>query len=361
MYSLHELLFSVSLAVYVAASVFIAVVRWGHRCEEHRHNMDYHFPAWRTMVVCFLSNLLLLPVVFMPADADAQMLVRIVLILGSPYFCAMLMFTYFGKILGYTTWRRPLYILSIPVSIVMAIGLVCVFLPGTQMEGRFVQTLVSISGIVAIVNIGLFFGALAMVVHNMRSFSSQNYSNQEDFPLHYAARVIWLPIIHVSVSWIASFVGTLPVMSVSALVFTVLSVYFFIGALSPHRRVDVRNVKAAMAAPKVSSADPSALSPARKDEIERAVRHCVEEKEAFLDSHLTLTSLSRDCGVNRTYLSAVMNERLGGFFAYVNRCRLAHAATLRVQHPEFSVEELATASGFSSRQTYYNVLKKLKG
>ena len=361
MYSLHELLFSVSLAVYVAASVFIAVVRWGHRCEEHRHNMDYHFPAWRTMVVCFLSNLLLLPVVFMPADADAQMLVRIVLILGSPYFCAMLMFTYFGKILGYTTWRRPLYILSIPVSIVMAIGLVCVFLPGTQMEGRFVQTLVSISGIVAIVNIGLFFGALAMVVHNMRSFSSENYSNQEDFPLHYAARVIWLPIIHVSVSWIASFVGTLPVMSVSALVFTVLSVYFFIGALSPHRRVDVRNVKAAMAAPKVSSADPSALSPARKDEIERAVRHCVEEKEAFLDSHLTLTSLSRDCGVNRTYLSAVMNERLGGFFAYVNRCRLAHAATLRVQHPEFSVEELATASGFSSRQTYYNVLKKLKG
>ena len=362
MYSLSELLFSVSLAVYVAASVFIAVVRWGHRCEEHRHNMDYHFPAWRTMVGCFLSNLLLLPVVFMPADADAQMLARIVFILGSPYFCAMLMFTYFGKILGFTQWRRPLYILSIPVSVVMALGLVCVFMPGTQMEGRFVQTLVSVSGIVAIVDIGMFFGALAMVVRNMRRFSSENYSNQEDFPHHYAARVIWLPIIHVSVSWIASFIGTLPVMSVSALVFTVLSIYFFIGALSPHRRVDVQNVKAAMASPKGSSTETAdTLPPARKDEIERAVRRCVEEKEAFLDCHLTLTSLSRDCGVNRTYLSAVMNERLGGFFAYVNRCRLAHAATLRVQHPEFSVEELATASGFSSRQTYYNVLKKLKG
>ena len=360
MFSYQELLFSAAMAAYIATCVIIAVVRWGHRCEAHRHNMDYHFPAWRTIIYCFLTNLLLLPVVFMPADPDAQMLVRILLIMGSPYFCAMLIFTYFGKVLGINTWKRPLYALSFPVGIVVAVGLLCVVMPGTQMEGRFVRALVSLSGILAIAELVSFFVSLSMVARAMRRFSSENYSNLEDFPQHYAARVIWLPIIHVFISWVASFIGTLPVMSVGVFLLAVLSVYFLIGALSPHRRVDVQNVKAAMVKTPASADTSDILSPARKNEIVAAIRRCVEEKKAFLDSHLTLTSLSRDCGVNRTYLSAVMNERLGGFFSYVNRCRLAHAATLRVQHPEYSVEELATSSGFSSRQTYYNVLKKLK-
>lgn len=361
MFSYQEVLFTAATAVYVAASVIIAVVRWGHRCEAHRQNMDYHFPAWRTIIFCFLTNLLLLPVVFMPADPDAHMLLRIILIMGSPYFCAMLIFTYFGKVLGVHSWKRPLYALSIPVAVVVGIGLVCLIMPGTQMDGTFVKSLVSFSGILAIAELASFFISLNMVVRAMRRFSGENYSNQEDFPVHYAARVLWLPIIHVVISWIGSFIGSLPVMSVCLLLLAVLSVYFLIGALSPHRRVDVENVKKAMVtAPAPAGIPDTQLSPARKDEIAQAIRHFVEDKEAYLDRHLTLSSLSRACGVNRTYMSAVMNERLGGFFSYVNRCRLAHAATLRVQHPEFSVEELATASGFSSRQTYYNVLKKLK-
>jgi AraC-like DNA-binding protein len=103
-----------------------------------------------------------------------------------------------------------------------------------------------------------------------------------------------------------------------------------------------------------------ALSQHRIDEITEIIRRCVEDEQAYLDSHLTLTSLSRTCGVNRTYLSQVITERMGGFYVYVNRCRLAHVSRLKVQHPEASIEEIVTASGFGSRQSYYNVRRQLE-
>jgi transcriptional regulator GlxA family with amidase domain len=51
---------------------------------------------------------------------------------------------------------------------------------------------------------------------------------------------------------------------------------------------------------------------------------------------------------------------MGGFYTYVNRCRLAHVARLKVQQPDTSIEEIATASGFGSRQSYYNVRRQLE-
>lgn len=38
-------LISVSLAVYVTASVYVAAVRWGHRCAPYAKHMDYYYPA----------------------------------------------------------------------------------------------------------------------------------------------------------------------------------------------------------------------------------------------------------------------------------------------------------------------------
>lgn len=54
----------------------------------------------------------------------------------------------------------------------------------------------------------------------------------------------------------------------------------------------------------------------------------------------------------------MLSERLGGFFVYVNRCRLAHAARLQKERPDISVSELIDASGFS-RTTYYKVRREL--
>ncbi len=65
--TLQDALFSAALAVYLTASVFVAAVRWGHRCQPYGKHMDYYHPAWKTVIFCYLSNLLMAPAVFMVA------------------------------------------------------------------------------------------------------------------------------------------------------------------------------------------------------------------------------------------------------------------------------------------------------
>ena len=160
-------------------------------------------------------------------------------------------------------------------------------------------------------------------------------------------------------------------------VLSVLAVYLLLEVLSPHRAMDAERLDTgeivhepesdAFVSEAPVEETPAASSPAgetslsqeRQEEIVRAIRHFVEEERGYLDCHLTLASLSRSIGINRTYVSSVMSDCLGGFFTYVNRCRMAHAARLKVEQPDLAVADLAIASGFGSRQSYYNVRKQL--
>ena len=369
MYSLQDILFCASLAVYVATSVFIAMVRWGHRCEPYGRHMDYYYPAWREVIFCFLANVLMVPALFLPEESDAILQLRLMLILASPFFCAVLMFSYFGKTLKVDNWRAPVYILAVPLGIVAVIATVLAFIPGPQMDRSFCQWFFTIGGVLAVACLACFVIAFRMVTRALRRFNEENYSNPDDFPGKFASRIIWVPALNLAVSWVAAFIGTKPVLSVSLLALSVLGVLFLIGALSPHRDMDVEQLETECV-PAQPGADPASeeeseaesdvvLSPERQEEMVRAIRHYVEDEQAYLNSHLTLTELARSIGINRGYVSAVMNSRLGGFFAYVNNCRYAHVARLRVEHPDMPVGELIDVSGFGSRSTYYSIRKRL--
>ena len=369
LYSDQDLFFSSSLAVYVAVGLIVAIVRWGHKCEPFAQHMDYYYPAWKVVVCCFLSVALLIPAVFKPQDSDAILQLRIMLMLSSPFYAAAMMFAYFGKVLKKTWWRRPVYILALPISFLFLAAFVHTVIPGTQMEGFPRRLFVGLTAGLSVLYLIIFFMALYMVASAMRRFSEQNYSNPDDFPRSYASKVIWIPILHVGVSWASAFIGTQTALCWGVLLQSVLNVMFLIGALSPHRARDVEQLDSGeQPATSVVEALPEEareeedlpLSQARGRAILKTLKHLMEEDQVFLDSHLTLASLSRSCGVNRTYVSRVMNESLGGFFNYVNRCRLDYANELKARHPEMSVDELVMASGFGSRQSYYNIRRSLK-
>ena len=358
-YTFSELVFSASLAVFIAVSLSIAAVRWGHRCEPYARHMDYYFPAWKVVVFSFLTCLVLIPSVFLPKEADAVLHVRMMLMLSSFYFSSMILFSYFGKVLKVNWWRRPIYALSVPFGIMILSGCAFTLIPGTQLEGAFCRFYFSVGGILAIIFLLCFAMAVRMIARAILRVSQENYSNPEDFPQRYAIHVIWIPFTHVAVSWLIVYIGSLEVLSGGMLILSIINVAFIIGALSPHRAKDVRlfESEAQASEPVVEEAG---ISQEFKDELVRTIRHHVEDEQAYLDCHLTLASLSRSCGANRTYVSQVLGERLGGFFLYVNRCRMAHAARYRLDNPNASVEDVAIASGFGSRQSYYNVRKQLE-
>ena len=365
--SFNEMLLSASLAGYVVASLMVSFVRWGHRCEPYAQHQDYYFPAWKAVIWCFLSNLLLFPAIFMPQHEDAIMQLRILLMLNSPFFCAMLMFTYFGRIVNVKWWKSPLYTLAILYGASAIPVTVLTILPEDQMTGNTAVWIVCITGILAVVYLLVYLVAILFLAKHIRRFAEENFSNPDDFPKQYATGVILVSLTHVSISWFASFMGDPPVMAACLLVLTVLIAVFLIGALTPHREMDIRRLQEKEKTPAVrttpkplTESAPIVLSEEKKDEIAALIRRAVEVDKIYLDSHLTLASLAKACGINRTYVSIVISDRLGGFFQYVIRCRLAHAANYKVQHPGASVEEVVEASGFGSRQSYYNVRRQME-
>ena len=368
MYSLQDLLFSLSLTIYLTVSVIVAVVRWKHKCEPYARYADYYYPGWRAIVFCYLINLVLLPAVFFPGNSDFILLVRMMLILGSPALCALLLFSYFGKVLNVTWWRKPVYALVISFVVVILVALVIAIIPGPHLSGFYGRCYFALAGTLALFYFISFFMAIRLIARALRSRARENYSNPDDFPYRFARASLLLPILHLLVSWVSTFIGSVPALSIGLLLLAVQSVIFLVGVLSPHRNMAVEQLEARqtpmpepepVAAPPAPEPEVTILSPARKEALVKAIRKCVEEDKAYLDCHLTLASLSRMIGVNRTYVSAVMSDCLGGFFVYVNRCRMAHAAQLKVEQPDITVGEMISASGFGSRQSYYNVRKQL--
>lgn len=359
MLTLQDSLFSASLAVYMTASVFVAAVRWGHRCQPYGKHMDYYYPAWKTVIFCFLSNLLMAPAIFMPTEPDAILQLRLLLILASPFFCAVLLFSYFGKVLKDNKWRLPVYILSVPFGLMVLSATVLALIPGTQMTPAFCRWFFTLGGVLAVAFLLCFVTAIFMVARQLRLSAEEQYSNPDDFPEKFAAKVIRIPILHLAASWVCAYIGTPASLSLGLLVLSVLALVFLIGILSPHRALTVEQLEAA-GVPDKQDAEEFSLPQERQDEIEKAIRRLVETEHAFLDSHLQLDGVAERIGINSKYVSVVMRSRLGGFYTYVNRCRLAHAARLQVEHPDRPLSAVIEDAGFASRTTYYKVRKQLE-
>lgn len=359
-YSLQEFLLSFSLIVYLTTCAIVAVVRWGHKCAPYANHIDYYFPGWRTLVFGALSNLVLLPVVFLPGDRDALLQLRLILLMASPLFCSVLIYSYFGRVLKLTWWKKPAVAMSMSYLAMSLFALVVTLIPGTQMQGMFRSIYFIIAGALTTVYLVALIVALIMIIQPLSRFSEESFSNPDDFPEQYARTLIFIPLLHLVMSWSATFNGHLPVLTFALLMLSVLLVIILLGALSPHRTLEVAQLEKEVDADQTESiAEPEQLSQERKDEILSAIRAQVEDEQACLDSHLTLSKLSQLCGFNRTYVSSVLNETLGGFFTYVNRCRLEHAETYKKEHPEADMDEVALLSGFNNRQSYYNARKKL--
>ncbi|MDT3360760.1 MAG: hypothetical protein LIR31_02040 [Bacteroidota bacterium] len=97
----------------------------------------------------------------------------------------------------------------------------------------------------------------------------------------------------------------------------------------------------------------------KQAEMLAAIREVVEGQQAFLEAHLTLQDVADRCGYGRTYISTLIKEEMGGFYAYVNRLRLAYVEEYLQAHPEATLGEAIDMAGFGSRPTYYHMRQKL--
>ena len=78
-----------------------------------------------------------------------------------------------------------------------------------------------------------------------------------------------------------------------------------------------------------------------------------------ITERITLESLSKRFGYEKTYFSRVFNKFLGiNLREYLNRCRISESKRMREENPGMTVSMIAEQCGFDSPNTYYRALKK---
>ena len=89
------------------------------------------------------------------------------------------------------------------------------------------------------------------------------------------------------------------------------------------------------------------------EEMKAQLDELMNEREIYLNSHLTLSDLAAALGTNRTYLSNYLNRELKvSFYDYVNSHRVKRACAMITSDPDVSITDLAERCGFNSVSTF---------
>lgn len=90
----------------------------------------------------------------------------------------------------------------------------------------------------------------------------------------------------------------------------------------------------------------------------------MEEKKPFLDAELSLTSLSKQIGLNRNQLSQLINDGIGkNFYDFINKYRVEEVKRLMVdqQKRNYNLLGIALEAGFKSKSTFNLIFKRFTG
>lgn len=109
---------------------------------------------------------------------------------------------------------------------------------------------------------------------------------------------------------------------------------------------------------------------AQKEELRKAYRRqplhpedAPNEEPPFLNPDFNREDLMKITALSKNRLNPFLREYAGadGFSDYINRLRVEHSISMLKDNRMYSIDAIATASGFKSRNTYYVAFNKLLG
>ena len=91
-------------------------------------------------------------------------------------------------------------------------------------------------------------------------------------------------------------------------------------------------------------------------------RYYQKELKVYLRFHVTIQDLSREIGINRTYLSNFINETYGeNFNNWINGLRINEAKYKILTTSENSLSEIARKVGFADLAHFSKIFKRKEG
>lgn len=358
--------YGIAAAVYLTTCLVVAAVRWFHVCRPYDEHPDYYFPGRPFFSGNFLSAVVILPYIINPESPDALYLMRVYFLPMTLYELTLMLFAYFGNVLHWNRWQLPTIVTGLPASLASAVALVLALIPGEQVVGCIASEYVLhlLSGFLTLV----CFVSVYLVFRWARGFDDDEFSNPSDIPVLQARSWMFLLLAVVGLLWAGALTRDQLVLSVMMLIYSVIAVAFLLSVLHPKRTRPYQPAEPAgvdasapeeTPAPEEEAAPRRNISPRKVQDMLAAINTVVVEQKAFLEPHLTIQDVADRCGYSRSYIASLMKSELGGFFNYVNRYRVRYLKRYLREYPGTTVQEAAEESGFSSRQAYYAIRKKL--
>jgi AraC-like DNA-binding protein len=111
------------------------------------------------------------------------------------------------------------------------------------------------------------------------------------------------------------------------------------------------------------SPKPTSPNDVREYSFAQSLPAIIESEELYLNPTLSIKDLATRIGTNRTYLSDYFTHvQQTTFYDYINHLRIEKKSIpLMQQHLEYTLEQIATESGFQSISTFRRSFQKLKG
>lgn len=385
---LYDHYYSLAALAFILSGLFFAAVRWFHVCRPYQQDPSYYFPARPLLTVFFILPAITFPYVLWPGDSDAWLLMKSYFPLTHMYICAVLMFNYFGSVKHWNKWKRSAIFMAVPLILLLVFLLFNALTHYYSWGGRSQQALVIVTIGMGIIASVFSFVSLWKVMSWLRQLKAGDFfSNPDDFPAAYAQKILFAPVFEFFVVWAVFFADSKKVMALMHLVFMVFNIWFLLTVLHSKREktptswmtdeepsdsalslekqqqepseYQVANQELQQESSYVNEQGGTGLPDEKVASIMKEIRAFVEEGRQYLNPHLTIADVASHCGYGRTYVSRVLANEMGGFFRYVNTLRLQHAQTYREEHPNATQEEVAVASGFSSRQAFYAVRRRM--
>ena len=191
------------------------------------------------------------------------------------------------------------------------------------------------------------------------------YSNESDFPVQFAKRVEWLPLLICALLY-SCFVINHPIAKmVRDLIMMVTCASFVFYTLNPHRSLRPELAKA-MEEEESGSGDHDGhqkkyLSEKKRNEMEVEMMKILIDEKLYLADHFSMTELVHKMGTNKRYLNEVISQsRYDTFYNLINTLRIDNACRMLKENKYAKLETVALASGFSSGSAFSQVFKKIK-
>lgn len=380
MFSQTELIYSIACTAYVVTCLMFAAVRWFHVCPGAKENKSYYHPDRKLLTLFYAVPIILLPYVLNPASHASWLLVKGYYPLTHFFYCAVLLFNYFGKVRQWRRWLSSGIAASVLVSIAAALLLAVSLMPECKINEAWEHTLNSI-----IIAVGLLMTiycgvAIWQVWQWIHEYSTDNFSNIDDFPLPYARGVIVIPIIHALLIWPMVLLDSPKWLATMQLLLAVFNIFFLISALPSKRKGNpleqmIEDNREADNEEVLEQTLPTEEHPEMTEQrskerqmdipeqtrqkIADGIEKALVRQRLYLNPNLRLKEVVDVCGYSQAYVSRVLREQYGGFFDYVNILRCRHVDEYIARHPEVTKEEAIIKSGFKDRQNYYRIKKHL--